>query len=274
MGDMLYRFVLFAVNTVIGIIGLSLVILGGLMTWSKSTATKAFGDVWTMYINKMNFTNTSIDRSIGDAALKMSGHYSRPIFAIGMVILLICIAGILGSCCKSYLCLKIYIVLLSIVILSHIITLAIYFARKQAPQAFFIRLLNYSIYEYESISSGDTNSVFMGLVMIKFNCCGVQNGSDFNHSMKFIKSDVWNNKTFTKLSYPIPCCKFNKFLEIQDKSCPNKFTEINSNINTGCMKPLHQFLFYYTDITAYISIVLLLCEIILLLLAIMISRGK
>ncbi|KAH8856926.1 tetraspanin-CD63 receptor [Schistosoma japonicum] len=261
MVNMLYRLILFTVNAVIGIIGLSLVILGGLMTWSKSTATKAFGDIWTTYINKMNLTNTSIDRSIGDAVLKMSSHYSQPIFAIGIIILLICIAGILGSCCKSYLCLKIYIVGISIVILSHLIVLAIYFARKQAPQAFFIKLLNYSINQYESISSGDTNSVFMGLVMIKFNCCGAQNGSDFNHSMKFAKSDVWNNKTFTTLSYPIPCCKFNKNLEIQDKSCPNKFTDTNSNINTGCLKPLHHFLFHYTDIAAYISIVLLLCEV-------------
>ncbi|KAH8856924.1 tetraspanin-CD63 receptor [Schistosoma japonicum] len=255
MVNMLYRLILFTVNAVIGIIGLSLVILGGLMTWSKSTATKAFGDIWTTYINKMNLTNTSIDRSIGDAVLKMSSHYSQPIFAIGIIILLICIAGILGSCCKSYLCLKIYIVGISIVILSHLIVLAIYFARKQAPQAFFIKLLNYSINQYESISSGDTNSVFMGLVMIKFNCCGAQNG-------------------ITTLSYPIPCCKFNKNLEIQDKSCPNKFTDTNSNINTGCLKPLHHFLFHYTDIAAYISIVLLLCEIILLLMAIMISRGK
>ncbi|RTG83232.1 uncharacterized protein DC041_0006334, partial [Schistosoma bovis] len=91
------------------IVGLALAVLGGLMTFSRSATTRTFGEIWGRYLEKMNVSNSSIEQTIADATLKMSGHYSRPIFAIGLIILIICIAGILGSCCKSSLCLKIVI---------------------------------------------------------------------------------------------------------------------------------------------------------------------
>ncbi|CAH8625648.1 unnamed protein product [Heterobilharzia americana] len=259
MATALYTIILFIVNAVVGIIGLFLTINGGLMAWSKSVATQTFGDIWNVFINKTNITNkSSITHNIGDAVLNISSKYSVLIFVIGLIILLICGAGIIGTCCKSSLCLKIYMGVIFIVILSHIIILIVYFSTKHNPKKFFIHLLNNSIYEYKNLSSGDPTSVFMGLTMIKFNCCGVNNGSDFKHSKKFINTDTWNNKTYT-LQYPIPCCKFKVNLDIL-------------NINNGCLHPLHNYVFHYIDIAAYVSIIILLCEVIILLMATLINK--
>ncbi|CAH8651434.1 unnamed protein product [Schistosoma rodhaini] len=272
MANILFTLVLFSVNVVVGVVGLALAILGGLMTWSKSATTRTFGEIWGRYLEKMNLTNTSSEQTIVDVTLKMSGHYSRPIFAIGLIILIICIAGILGSCCKSSLCLKIYIAAISIFIITHIIILIVYFASKQQPHKFLIQFLNYSIHEYVSISSGDPNSILMGLIMMKLNCCGARNGSDFYHPVKFDRTDVWNGVTYTNLKYPVPCCRFNGNLEIQDESCPKSFKI--SNIHNGCLKPLHRLLTYYVDIAAYLSLMLLLCEIIIFLMAILINKRR
>ncbi|CAH8596583.1 unnamed protein product [Heterobilharzia americana] len=255
MATALYTIILFIVNAVVGIIGLFLTINGGLMAWSKSVATQTFGDIWNVFINKTNITNkSSITHNIGDAVLNISSKYS-----------------IIGTCCKSSLCLKIYMGVIFIVILSHIIILIVYFSTKHNPKKFFIHLLNNSIYEYKNLSSGDPTSVFMGLTMIKFNCCGVNNGSDFKHSKKFINTDTWNNKTYT-LQYPIPCCKFKVNLDILSTTCPKNFTTENSNINNGCLHPLHNYVFHYIDIAAYVSIIILLCEVIILLMATLINK--
>ncbi|CAH8621870.1 unnamed protein product [Schistosoma curassoni] len=272
MANILFTLVLFSVNVIVGIVGLALAIIGGLMTFSRSATTRTFGEIWGRYLEKMNLSNSSIEQTIADATLKMSGHYSRPIFAIGLIILIICIAGILGSCCKSSLCLKIYITAISIIIITHIIILIVYFARKQVPHTFLIQFLNYSIHDYISISSGDPNSILMGLIMMKLNCCGARNGSDFYHPVKFNRTDVWNGVTYTHLKYPLPCCKFKDNLEIQGDTCPNSFR--NSNVHNGCLKPLHQLLTYYVDIAAYISFILLLCEIIILLMAVLINKKR
>ncbi|CAH8866971.1 unnamed protein product [Trichobilharzia szidati] len=272
MVAILYTIILFIVNAVVAIVGLALVINGGLMAWSKNVPSQTFGDVWDDFFNKTEFSNTtSITKSISDAVMNISSHYSISIFIIGLVILCICVAGILGVCCKSSLCLKIYMAVIFLVILAHIITLAVYFTTKQSPEKFFVDFMNSSMYEYKSLSSGDPTSVLMGLAMIKFNCCGVNNGTDFKLSKVFVKKDTWNHKTY-KVEYPIPCCKFKADLEILSDTCPKNFNDENSNVNTGCLKPIHTYVFRYIDTAAYISIIILLCEVIIFLMAGMIYK--
>ncbi|VDQ02904.1 unnamed protein product [Trichobilharzia regenti] len=108
MVAVLYTIILFVVNAVVGIVGLVLVINGGLMAWSKNVASQTFGDVWDEFFNKTDISNTTLmTKSITDAIMNISSRYSISIFIIGLFILLVCVAGIFGACCKSSLCLKI-----------------------------------------------------------------------------------------------------------------------------------------------------------------------
>lgn len=43
------------------------------MTFSRSATTRTFGEIWGRYLEKMNLSNSSIEQTIADATLKMSG---------------------------------------------------------------------------------------------------------------------------------------------------------------------------------------------------------
>ncbi|KAK4467716.1 hypothetical protein MN116_008650 [Schistosoma mekongi] len=194
---------------------------------------------------------------------------------LGIVSVIISLLGCCGACCNMKILLWIYEILVGILALALLVIISVYFIHKKSITNTAITVLNTGVTNYQSMTSHKLDSLFVAIISIKLNCCGVDGGEDFAKSTNFWRNDTYAGKQYTDIKYPLICCKWNRSQPITNFRCPKSFTDRNSNINRGCMDPLKNVIFQYLDISAYalIGVFVLLFFIFLFTVTIMRSGG-
>ncbi|CAH8601734.1 unnamed protein product [Heterobilharzia americana] len=154
--------------------------------------------------------------------------------------------------------------MLTILVIGQIAGIVFYFAKKDIPRKLIKEHLANAVHNYVSLESEEDSSLFLGIIMPVLKCCGYTNGEDFKKSGHFSKRDVYDRTLFANLKYPIPCCKMTDKFYLEDNHCPTKFTGDNSYIQYGCEEKFEGFVFKYLDIVCYITIVLVVFQLILI----------
>lgn len=258
------RTILAIVNIIVGIIAAVILIFGAILTWSKDMAVKVISSVLHEILQKVDPNDTTLGDKIATELLNFCSNYGLVLFIFGAIIFCICVLGCVGACCKVSIIMIIYLALISAIVLVHAVLLIIYFTRKDIPASMLGKQLENLVMQYQSLMSKDGPSLTLGLLMPRFNCCGFKNGDDFKTSTNFKRTDGYDGKIYSTITYPIPCCKMDNAYKIIDATCPQSFTKANSNFDQGCEKPFEDMVLHYLDLVAYVSIGILLFNVLLI----------
>ncbi|ELU13466.1 hypothetical protein CAPTEDRAFT_216192 [Capitella teleta] len=162
------------------------------------------------------------------------------ILMIGLLIFVLTILASCGSCCMVKCMLIGYIVLLVVVILVQAICLGLYGTDKlDAPiKKSSLKSLKE---KYEGNKGDNLESIMLNLVQYQFECCGINNVTDFDDVDNWDKSEGYehNGQTYVvEVELPTTCCKmtgiFPDDVILQDQNCPTAPTSVNSYMATGC----------------------------------------
>ncbi|CAH8601472.1 unnamed protein product [Heterobilharzia americana] len=193
------------------------------------------------------------------------------IFAIGLIVFIVCLLGLIGACCKSRWMVCIYLTLHIIILVPETIIIAVYYCKPDIVTTFGRDIFNTSIHNYVGYNSPDIHSAALNQIMIQLQCCGLMNGSDFDTVKSFKRNIIYKGEP-NNFKYPVSCCKMNKSQDIIHNDCPEHFTLKNSNIHTGCWRKIETYLKVYADIIAHILCVVLGFQVLLVLFTLIVAR--
>ncbi|CAH8866687.1 unnamed protein product [Trichobilharzia szidati] len=260
------RIVLIAMNTVSMAAGLILLTVGALMVWGQSVIQSLLNNFVTSLINQyLKGTDALQITELVTRILTSTSPVGMALFILGAVCTGISVFGYCGACCNMKTLLYIYALLVGILAGAVMVTFSVYFARKDMLGQKVIDLFKQSVDNYKSMKANTVDSLIVGLVSPQLQCCGVQNGSDFQKSGNFEKNDTYGGESYYDLAYPVVCCKMTEKYVIVSKTCPKEFTVDNSNFNVGCQEPLKHFFLKYMDFVAFglIAVFILLLLIVM-----------
>ncbi|KAF8568057.1 hypothetical protein P879_04138 [Paragonimus westermani] len=249
------RVIIILFNVIFLIVGLALAVGGGLLRWNSQPLV--------ILIEEKMSSQTSPDQMkvAMQGLLEWLAPFALGIFISGIIIIVLCIIGLFGAICNSRLILVIYLILHGLLVIAEIIVVIIYATRPTLMLEPAKGLLWQTAINYVSENSTDKDSVMMNVMMLSLNCCGVDNGTDFDNAPNFQRERTYNGVTFT-LRYPVPCCKFDSSSQPQG-GCPVSFTSANSNIAYGCWTAVTNNVDNYGHILLYISIAVIALQVIL-----------
>ncbi|TGZ69821.1 hypothetical protein CRM22_003521 [Opisthorchis felineus] len=225
-------------NVVILLAGIVLIVLGGVILWSRDVVERAILSTFKGAAE----TPGQADAMATEATMlfkAISGPIGIASIVIGVIFFVIAIFSFVGVCCHVKAMLIIYACIVGTIALIHFILIIIHFSNEDL----YLRRVDKKIHDlaknYKSIESGELFSVTFGMIMTMFDCCGYNNGTDFLvEGAQFTHRDSYRRFTFPSIQYPVPCCKKGHIGEgAQD--CPQVFSEVNSNYLKGCNEGLH-----------------------------------
>lgn len=188
--------------------------------------------------------------------LSYIGYCGIAFCVFGGVMLLISFLGCCGALKHVRCLLGFYATILLIVLLAEIgigIFSGVYSGQLKnllAPQ-----LKQNIIKEYVGENNKTIASIGWDTIMINFQCCGVNNSSDFNDAIN------WSGNG----SIPKACCKFNKIpynswtsatvpTDFVDPTCYTNPTPANSNMNIGCYDKIQNTINQYSTIIIGVAV--------------------
>nr|CAH8867328.1 unnamed protein product [Trichobilharzia regenti] len=264
------RCILVFINTIFGIISAFITVIGGIYTWGEKSVQNSFNAYLLDGISTLNNK-----KALPKILLKVleeiqpAGVY---IFTVGLIVFIICLFGIIGACCKSRWVICIYMILHISLLIPEATIIIVYYCRPDIVTTFSRDVFNSSIHHYVGYDSSDIHSRVLNYIMTQLQCCGLTNGSDFD-SVKTIKRNIVYKGEPYEFKYPISCCKMmNKSQEINDDSCPDRFTPENSNVHVGCWQIIEGHVKTFANLFAYTFSGVLGFQIILILFTLIILR--
>ncbi|KAH3692529.1 hypothetical protein DPMN_194370 [Dreissena polymorpha] len=127
---------------------------------------------------------------------------------------------------------------------------------------------------YKGIASSEVYSLAWNVIMIQFQCCGVDSYRDFNESNAWEKHPIPNNPSLT-LQTPIACCKTLPSGTLHsDFMCAIQYNSLTSNGEMGCYDAVWKASFGNPAIAVPVLLVCALIQIVFVLSAISIIRAE
>ncbi|CAH8593504.1 unnamed protein product [Schistosoma mattheei] len=249
-------------------ISIAIVIAGGIFAWSSTTVTNILSSTLVSYIKTTFSSKMSVDTTtLVNNIISIVQPIGLVIFIIGMILMAICWLGIFGVCCRSKVCLALY---LAIVIAITIAVVALIITYKVQP-TLVTSVLDSTVdswaTSYVSIVSGNTNSVLFASLMMLLQCCGSTSVTDITSSSNFATSDTYSSQSYTSMVRPIPCCKVDSSLALTDSTCPTTSSSTNQNDSTGCKTVIRSYITTSADVIMYVSFGVLAFLVVLIILA-------
>lgn len=262
-GVTIVKYILFAVNFIFFILGCLAVGLG-ITAIVKNSAL----EVLTQFGDADNYEVTSLLRT-GAVLLIVGG-----VFAI--------ILGFLGCCGAmkdSKIMLQIYSGIIVVVLILELAAtiVGIVFTSDVTSKLKPILKERIDVSFDGLINSGDVFTFGVNFAQVKFQCCGVDNYTDFNGAVKW-------NRTLSDGTAVIPptCCKLEKPDEyydnpsaavFQDPDCQKSPTNTNSNWHKGCYQSVYDYGKSNAAIVIGVGITIVIVEILCIVFACCLIRA-
>ncbi|CAH8866657.1 unnamed protein product [Trichobilharzia szidati] len=245
------------------IAGISMIIYGGFLIWSKQTVDSYTGQYINATLVRLHGKNITLLRPIVlNAALDYTGIIGTGFFLWGMFLIMIIGCGIWGILMKKYMAMYLFTAVVFAKCLIMFI-MALCFAINPVTMMYSFKTLTTEYVEnYVSSTSIDHYSLLLNVLMAQAGCCGVENGEDFAEAKYMQERYKFANRIkYNVLKYPYTCCKYLKSFEAFDPSCPESFNELNSNVRIGCWPIIEKYL-----TTLYGKITIGVCFVLIVLL--------
>ncbi|KAK2140339.1 hypothetical protein LSH36_1386g00015 [Paralvinella palmiformis] len=283
------KFLLILFNTLFGIIGLVLVAGGAFVLASSNEYTKTYLDKVLAAIpglpegfnledaQKLEVGGVTVDVA---AILKPVAIF---LIVFGLFLIICAIFGSCGSCCNNRFMLAVYAALVLILLLIQVVVVALFFSG--ALDGTIKSQMKATIRDnYISVDDAGLWSLAWSAIMIKYECCGVENYKDFNDAKKWkrVRTVTVNGASVNvTLITPLPCCKLqgeSPDLEPIEQYCAYQPNDLINNWKNGCYEPLNDDLepFYDTMVGAIAGVLVFefLCAVAAIAIAVYIQKGK
>lgn len=244
------RTVLALVNFVFFIVGLAIAGAGGILIWGTPLVRSLLSEVFRVIQSTLATTLTIND--VLDFIFSYSNKLGVALLVIGLIVGAIAFFGFMGGCCCCGCCcnrifLIIYIIPTTVILLAEVVAVIVVVASPKI-ETDIKALLFTTLQPYTGRNSTNAETFIWNFVMPELNCCGVNNGTDFDTLTQWDKR-IYVNKVAIPNSesrYPFVCCKLNtRTYEAIDSTCPTIFNTINSNFETGCYSALKDLVILY-----------------------------
>lgn len=279
-------------TNVIFIIFAAAILLGGVLLFAgvniygkplTSEGTLGFLTQLAPMANITNSTATPEQEAVMKADMSvLTSEVSYGLLAVGGVMLLMSIFGMILFCCGDKCLLIVYGVVMSIIIVTQLAGVII-FGTGVVNDAIKVKLNNtlQTSYFGEKYYSSKT-SVTWNFFMVQFQCCGVDSYFDFKNSSSWGRVnqfDILHNNSVVQYyditETPFACCKLNGTIpDVTDYMGGRSFNtpacaktplnETYSNYNKGCWTAVSDVVKQYMTVILAVSATVLVLQIVLL----------
>ncbi|KAL4229066.1 hypothetical protein ACF0H5_012105 [Mactra antiquata] len=257
------RVLLIVVNILFLLIGLGLMVVGFILRFGRSVYEPVLESGMDL-LDKL-LTDTKIgtyavkDIDIGEAMSSLAIGF----IIGGLILVALSFLGCCGACCKISIILWIYAILVAVFVLVEIIAIGVLYAKTDVVTD----KLKSSMSEYKGLESSDVYTLTWNIVMIEFECCGVDSYKDFAEY-----ATNWKKPGGTSLVTPITCCKTLPSAP-SSYGCAQAFDATKNNGEKGCFKTIWDKSFANTVIVVPVLVVCGLIQISFIVFAIIIAKS-
>ncbi|KER30926.1 hypothetical protein T265_02739 [Opisthorchis viverrini] len=230
------RIVLAIINIVSLIVGLIILTGGALLIWGRDIFIKVLDRFLEPFLRAIRVADDAAQ--VTELITRITTSTSPigiVLLCFGAAVAILSVLGIIGACCNLLIILKVYAAIITVIAVAMLVMIILYFVKQDVFGEYAVKLFSMSVANYTSIEANDVHSLVIGFLQPYLGCCGVDSPTEFS---QMAKKDVYGEREYTGLKYPIPCCKMTDKFQLIDPNCPNDFTDKNSNIGTGCHKPI------------------------------------
>ncbi|CAH8637857.1 unnamed protein product [Schistosoma rodhaini] len=260
--------VLTIINSIVLTISIAIAIGGGIFAWSSSTVTSILSSTLVSYITTLFSSKMTVDTtSLVNNIISIVQPIGVVIFIIGMVLMAICLLGIIGVCCRSKVCLGLYLAVVIAITIAVVALIITYKVKPTLVTSVLDSAVDSWATSYVSIVSGNTNSVLFASLMMLLQCCGSSSVTDITSSSNFATTDTYSGTSYTSMVRPVPCCKVDSNLALTDSTCPTTSSSTSQNDSTGCKTVIRSYITTSADVIMYVSFGVLAFLVVLIILA-------
>ncbi|GFO02296.1 tetraspanin [Plakobranchus ocellatus] len=227
-------------------------LVGGIVL---SVGREAYGDSldWMrdMVVREAEATGfPNVDASALDVKF-VTGPLGTSFIVVGVFVLVLAAFGILVSTGRFRTLLFVYVGATSLLLISLIVVIMCAYADRSAFEKPVKKMLKKSLEDFTGISGSDATTLGWNAVMMHFNCCGVDDYTDFDVSTN------WDDQIVGfRMHAPAACC-------VERRDPPRCTRRVNLDEKTyydrGCYEPLFHYVASETALvlsTAYFLVML------------------
>ncbi|KAK3587690.1 hypothetical protein CHS0354_042475 [Potamilus streckersoni] len=223
------RLVLVTINMVFLLVGIGLLVMGLIVRFGQQIYKPLLAE--TLKILETTGQNISKDFKFNaDELGNILMSLSVGLIVGGIVLSAFTLFGCCGGCYKNKCMLFLYGVIIVVLLVAEIIVIGLLYGKKDIIK----QPLKDGLKDYRGANGTDLLSLGWNIVMLQFQCCGVDNYTDFSAG-KYWKTTTYNGTLLT-FSTPPLCCKE------PAKNLPtcalSTFNEAVSNAYIGCFNKI------------------------------------
>ena len=243
------RVLLVVVNIVFTVIGLALLAAGVIL--------KFFPSLYEPYLDEIEALIPTFSSDVGIEGVTESASATESLLDLGSIFGPVGIAllvfgifvtlvggfGLFGACCKVKVLLIIYTIVVFLLLLAKVAVIVIV-ATGYYDDEIKSELTNTIDNDYGGIDDFTISSLSWNYVMLKYECCGLNDYEDFNTATQWVKERTftYNGEMFNQtMVTPAACCTtegtFPDLMPV-DANCTFSPTDNNNNWKTGCWDDL------------------------------------
>lgn len=208
---------------------------------------------------------TNLDASALDLKF-VTGPVGSAFLAIGSIVLLLAVLGIVASCGRFKIVLYIYVALTSIFMIGTSIAVLVAYSDSSAFAKPVKKRMKETLADFTGIIGTDATTLGWNAVMLHFNCCGVDNYEDFSVSANWERKTTFGFKLIT----PVACCETTKIKDPPQCARRSKY-ETRTFYDRGCYEPLFRYVRTETGVILFVTYFLLFMEFICLFLSVTVT---
>nr|CAH8867224.1 unnamed protein product [Trichobilharzia regenti] len=246
------RYAFKVLNVITGIICFAVLLLGGILLWSKVSVNIMQPRLMKLRI-QINFNSAPLRNGLKYTVRNLLNPVFFPAIITSACYVCLCVYGYFISFNRSVTFFLIYEVLFSVCVIVHFSMLVAFLRDSTSIVKHVERDLEKLVNAYVSLSSMKPDSLFLGYIMIHLQCCGFRDEYDFYDSTHFAYEDVYDGVKYENVFLPVPCCKMNSTYQLLNPHCPiGNLTSIHQ-YTKGCRQPFSSTFVRYVVYFAYSS---------------------
>ncbi|WAR05008.1 TSN1-like protein [Mya arenaria] len=188
----------------------------------------------------------------------------------GLVLLGLSFLGCCGACCRFEFILYVYAVIIGVCLIGESVGVGLLYGKPSLVKD----EARSSLSIYKGLASDDVYSLAWNIVMIQFQCCGVDSYRDFNVSKSWNRNPVPNDASLT-LETPVACCKTLPSGTSQSEfQCALQYSSATSNGDQGCFDSIWKESLGNTAIAVPVLVVLAVIQILFIISAVSVARAE